>query len=1628
MGIFQRGSIALEGIMPKVGLVHRLGLLVTTALLILGTVAAWGSSCGSAIDYGQTISCSISAPTEKQSYSFVAAAGSSVRLRVMQTSGSLYPTLTVFDPSGIQVLSAYGYWIDKSLTVATSGSYTVWIADYSGQYTGGYQLNLACQAPSCPGSPTPLGWGQTVSGTVGSYFQVVPYSFTAAAGSSVRLRVMQTSGSLVPRLQVFDPTGSQVMDRYGYSVDQTLLAGVTGPFAIWISDNSGQYTGAFQLTLTCNSPSCEPACTLTCTATAPASAQPNAAVLFQATATPSAGCTGPPTFSWSFGDGATSSLQDPAHTYATPGAYNWTVTASLPTGQICQENGTISVAGSGPGGLAGTVGIFDGTKLWPLDGSAIRSISITVTDQSGNNPRQAIVNGASYSVSGLSAGTYNLTASIIYVDNVAVSNAASCLGNHGCNSAALPKAVTFVTQASIAAGSNSDFDLRLAPPIVMLHGVWACYDKWFSPDITDQGHWDNYARSHGRIVFTPNYTWDQTSSWPNRASQVIAEVSDDLMGLSHGVTGSSYPPWYIIAHSMGGLVARVIVSGPSAHDPLVGKLAGIFELGTPNSGSDFYGIAPYTCINFLDMDSIEGYYNDNNSFQKGFNSDYPNFGSVPVQTFAGSLFCPLSLDSAFFPLPTDGVVLHASVRHVWTRYEQLAPDGNVFLKINIDNQGSPLPFTIEGCQMNHVEEGSVSDLGTLDSILGSTLATRAAQQSAHTRQGAAIRDESSVLFSSQLFTVANTAVNLSADAMGVVSFYISDTDSLAVTVQWGSASGTATLISPSGVPVSFHDLPSDEGGTYDEGGYSSMWLLNPTPGTWQVSLTSASGGPAAVLVQENGVFGLQAAVAQGLIPLGSKAHLVGVWTGDTTLVSGASETATIYDASGNLVATMPLYDDGQHGDGAPGDGTFGGETPVIGVSGHYTAVLQAEGSYTGTTFTRWASSAFDVQASSPVFTGQFADSAVDGNGTGTMDTLQESVGLNLPAAGDYTLVGDLVDGQGYPVAHAVAAVEASAAGAATADLEFYVLGSACNHFSGPLSVINLRVADGSSSALLDVWTQTLHTQIYDGTIFGCAPGVSVGPAINSLSPNAVLAGQTTNVVVSGTGFQNGCMVAYSGTGVNAVAVQWLGAEALMVETQVSSAAAPCSYDVTVTNPDGRSITAPGLLTVGQLQPPQVSFLLPQDGSTLVGNVALIAQASDDQGVSRVDFYLDGASLGTATAFPYRITWDTTSVSNGEHTLSALATDQANLSAQATVHVLVNNPCTLACSASASSTQGTAPLAVTFNGHASASALSCAGSIRYDWDFGDGSPHGSGASAAHTFHTPGSYTWIMTASIEGTSCIQTGTVIVTCPGVTLLPSSLPGGQIGLIYTQALTASGGLAPCVFTVSGGSLPTGLTLSQGGVLSGTPTAVGTYGFTVTATDANGCTGSQSYTLSVTCAYSLSSTSKSFPYKAGFVKVTVTASGQSSCGAPTVSASDPWVTATLLNYSNNKGKVKIAVSANPTADARSAQVVIGNAVFSVTQAGAPCKVTAVSPTKQTADASGGQEQIAVTATQGGCPWTASPNGAAAGWITMDVGSGSGPGTAIYTVAPNTTGKKRTGTISVATSMGKKNITVTQTP
>src|SRR5262249_23919958 len=108
--------------------------------------------------------------------------------------------------------------------------------------------------------------------------------------------------------------------------------------------------------------------------------------------------------------------------------------------------------------------------------------------------------------------------------------------------------------------------------------------------------------------------------------------------------------------------------------------------------------------------------------------------------------------------------------------------------------------------------------------------------------------------------------------------------------------------------------------------------------------------------------------------------------------------------------------------------------------------------------------------------------------------------------------------------------------------------------------------------------------------------------------------------------------------------------------------------------------------------------------------------------------------------------------------------------------------------------------------------------------------------------------VIVANAVGRATSAVATLTVTCPSFSLVPATLPDGQLNSPYSRTVTAPGAAMPYSFTLSAGALPAGLGLSASGVVSGTPTTLSSNYFVLTATDAHGCTASQAYTVFVVC------------------------------------------------------------------------------------------------------------------------------------------------------------------------------------
>ncbi|CAH0124969.1 putative Ig domain-containing protein [Stenotrophomonas lactitubi] len=203
---------------------------------------------------------------------------------------------------------------------------------------------------------------------------------------------------------------------------------------------------------------------------------------------------------------------------------------------------------------------------------------------------------------------------------------------------------------------------------------------------------------------------------------------------------------------------------------------------------------------------------------------------------------------------------------------------------------------------------------------------------------------------------------------------------------------------------------------------------------------------------------------------------------------------------------------------------------------------------------------------------------------------------------------------------------------------------------------------------------------------------------------------------------------------------------------------------------------------------------------------------------------------------------------GAYAFTIRATDSASASGVRTFSGSAANP-TLTIAPSTPS----APLGLAYSVTFTASG----GVPGYTFAFENGSlPPGLSLSGAILSGTPtsqGSYTFGIRVADSSTGTgsyaeVKSVTLqVIPPPTIVVNPATVPGATVAVAYSQTFSASGGTAPYGFAITAGALPAGMSLNTStGALTGTPTAAGTFNFTVTATDANSFTGSNAYTLVV--------------------------------------------------------------------------------------------------------------------------------------------------------------------------------------
>ena len=266
--------------------------------------------------------------------------------------------------------------------------------------------------------------------------------------------------------------------------------------------------------------------------------------------------------------------------------------------------------------------------------------------------------------------------------------------------------------------------------------------------------------------------------------------------------------------------------------------------------------------------------------------------------------------------------------------------------------------------------------------------------------------------------------------------------------------------------------------------------------------------------------------------------------------------------------------------------------------------------------------------------------------------------------------------------------------------------------------------------------------------------------------------------------------------------------------------------------------------------------------------------------------------------------------------------------------------------------------------------------------------------------------------------RSGTLTIAGQTVTVNQAAAAACTYSLSSTTLSVAAGGGATGPVTVTAGAGCTWTATSNASWLSITAGASGTGNGTVSINAAVNSGGARSGTLTVAnqtvtvnqaatpCAYTVMPLTVSMSAAAGS-GTPISVSTASGC-TWTATTSAGWITINTGATGTGNGSVTYSVQANTGSNRTGTLTVAGQSV-TISQS-APCMYS-ISPPNDTMERAGGTGTVSVT-TQSGCTWTAVSN---ASWITITSGSsGTGNGTVNFTVAANTTGNDRNGTLTIA--------------
>ncbi len=322
-------------------------------------------------------------------------------------------------------------------------------------------------------------------------------------------------------------------------------------------------------------------------------------------------------------------------------------------------------------------------------------------------------------------------------------------------------------------------------------------------------------------------------------------------------------------------------------------------------------------------------------------------------------------------------------------------------------------------------------------------------------------------------------------------------------------------------------------------------------------------------------------------------------------------------------------------------------------------------------------------------------------------------------------------------------------------------------------------------------------------------------------------------------------------------------------------------------PAGLALSATGQISGTPTQNGSFTFILQVKDSSSPAQTAsksfTISVALNGSALQVTTVSLPNGQVGVSYSSPISAvggvqpyTWSVTSgslpagvaISNSPSTISGTPTQSGSYAFTLQVQDSSQAPQTVSKSFSITIAPAVASLAIStssltsgqVNSSYAATLTASGGTAPYSWSINSGSLPTGLSLTASTGQISGTPTQVGASSFtvqvkDSSSPVQTTskslgiTIAAAIAPVQITTPSVPSGQVGTAHSTTLAATGGTTPYTWSISSGALPGGLTLSATGTISGTPTASGSFSFTIKVTDSGSPTTTASANFSITIA-----------------------------------------------------------------------------------------------------------------------------------------------------------------------------------